>query len=86
MKIITVKVPEELYEKMRKHKEINWSEIIRNAIREELEKVENTSTGSEIIDKLRQLGINENDISIESPQGEEEFQKELKRKSTIQTL
>ncbi|QXJ31437.1 ribbon-helix-helix domain-containing protein [Saccharolobus shibatae] len=37
---ITVKVPEELYEKMRKHKEINWSEAIRNAIMEGLEKVE----------------------------------------------
>ncbi|BBG24993.1 hypothetical protein IC006_2327 [Sulfuracidifex tepidarius] len=33
MRIITVKVPEDLYEKMRKHKEINWSEIIRNAIK-----------------------------------------------------
>ena len=29
MQVITVKVPDELYEKMKAHKEINWSEVIR---------------------------------------------------------
>lgn len=84
MKTITVKVPDELYNRMRRHKEINWSEIIRNAIKAELDKIENVSTGSEIIERLKKLGVEEKDIIVEPPQGEEEFQKELKRKSMIQ--
>ncbi|BAB66347.1 MULTISPECIES: hypothetical protein [Sulfurisphaera] len=84
MKTITVKVPDELYNRMRRHKEINWSEIIRNAIKAELDKIENVSTGSEIIERLKKLGVEEKDLIVEPPQGEEEFQKELKRKSMIQ--
>ncbi|MDT7862355.1 MAG: hypothetical protein RRA45_09100 [Saccharolobus sp.] len=83
MKTITIKVPDELYNRMRRHKEINWNEIIRNAIKAELDKIENVSTGSEIVERLKKLGIEEKDIVAEPPQGEKEFQKELKRKSTI---
>lgn len=53
MKTITIKVPDELYNRMRRHKEINWNEIIRNAIKAELDKIENVSTGSEIVERLK---------------------------------
>ncbi|AWR98360.1 hypothetical protein [Metallosphaera hakonensis] len=83
MRTITVRIPEELYRRMRDHKEMNWSELIRNAIRAELDRIENVSTGVEIVENLKKLGVNERDIGLEPPQGEEEFQRELKRKSTI---
>ena len=85
MRTITVRVPDELYKRMKMHKEINWSEVIRNAIRAELERVESVSTGAEIVERLKRIGVDEREIVEEPPQGEEEFQKELKKKSTILT-
>ena len=70
---------------MKMHKEINWSEVIRDAIRAELERIESVSTGAEIIERLKMMGVDEREIIEEPPQGEEEFQKELKKKSTILT-
>lgn len=37
MPIITVKISEELRRKMREMRHINWSEVIRNAIKERIE-------------------------------------------------
>ena len=85
MRTITVRVPDELYKRMKMHKEINWSEVVRNAIRAELERVESVSTGAEIVERLKRMGVDEREIVEEPPQGEEEFQKELKKKSTILT-
>jgi len=51
----------------------------------ELNKIENITTGDKLIERLKRLGIEEKDINIEPPQGEEEFQRELRKKSTIQT-
>ena len=85
MRTITVRVPDELYKRMKMHKEINWSEVIRDAIRAELERIESVSTGAEIMERLKRMGVDEREIIEEPPQGEEEFQKELKRKSTILT-
>ena len=85
MRTITVRVPDELYKRMKMHKEINWSEVIRDAIRAELERIESVSTGAEIMERLKRMGVDEREIVEEPPQGEEEFQKELKRKSTILT-
>jgi|ECHhosMinimDraft_1075155.scaffolds.fasta_scaffold04661_3 Arc/MetJ-type ribon-helix-helix transcriptional regulator len=39
MPMITVRVDQELKTKMEEHPEVNWSEVIRKAIRDELEKV-----------------------------------------------
>ena len=85
MRTITVRVPDELYKRMKMHKEINWSEVIRDAIRAELERIESVSTGAEIMERLKRMGVDEREIVEEPPQGEEEFQKELKRKSTTLT-
>nr|MDO8063512.1 hypothetical protein [Candidatus Freyrarchaeum guaymaensis] len=37
---ITLSVPKELYERMKKHREIRWSEVVRRAIVEYLERLE----------------------------------------------
>ncbi len=37
---ITLSIPDELREKMKKYKEIKWSEIVRKAIINELKKLE----------------------------------------------
>ncbi len=37
---ITLSIPDELREKMKKYKEIKWSEIVRKAIVNELKKLE----------------------------------------------
>lgn len=37
---ITVSVPEEVYQKMKKYSEIRWSEVVRKALREYMERLE----------------------------------------------
>ncbi|KYH39483.1 MAG: hypothetical protein AYL32_016010 [Candidatus Bathyarchaeota archaeon B26-2] len=52
MATITVRVPEELRRKMKKFRHINWSEVIRRAIAEELKR-ERMREASQTIDRLR---------------------------------
>ena len=49
---ITLSIPDELYEEMKKHKEIKWSEIARRGIIEELEKKKGIVKGSDFLKKL----------------------------------
>jgi predicted CopG family antitoxin len=85
MQIITVKVPDELYEKMKRHREINWSEVIRQAIEKKINELENVKSGDELLHELERLGIRVEDIVVEPPQGEYKFQEELRKRSTIRT-
>ena len=85
MQVITVKVPDELYEKMKAHKEINWSEVIRQAIEKKINELENVKSGEDLIRELERLGIRIEEVSIEPLQGERKFQEELKRKSMTRT-
>ncbi|MFP3346638.1 MAG: hypothetical protein RXR17_04265 [Sulfolobaceae archaeon] len=85
MQVITVKVPDELYEKMKAHKEINWSEVIRQAIEKKINELENVKSGEDLIRELERLGIRIDEVSIEPPQGERKFQEELRRKSMTRT-
>lgn len=60
---MTIAIPEDLHEKMRKHNEIKWSEIARRAIREyveELERLEKLAVDS----KLKEKDIDEMDHKI----------------------
>ena len=60
---MTIAIPGDLHEKMRKHNEIKWSEIARRAIREyveELEKLEKLTADS----KLEEDDIGELDHKI----------------------
>ncbi|QGR19059.1 hypothetical protein [Stygiolobus azoricus] len=85
MQVITVKVPDELYEKMKAHKEINWSEVIRQAIEKKINELENVRNGEDLIRELERLGIRVEEILAEPPQGERKFQEELRRKSMTRT-
>ncbi|MEK6949484.1 MAG: hypothetical protein AABX34_04630 [Nanoarchaeota archaeon] len=42
---VTLSIPEELHEKMKKHSEIRWSEVVRKSISEKIEDLE-------VMDKL----------------------------------
>jgi len=49
---ITLSIPDDLYEEMKKHKEIKWSEIARRGIREELDRKKGIVKGSDILKRL----------------------------------
>ncbi|NJE26416.1 hypothetical protein E3E22_07255 [Thermococcus sp. MV5] len=53
---ITLSIPPEIYEKMKKHKEVRWSEVARKAIIEYLEKLEKGGLEVSSKDILRMLG------------------------------
>ena len=53
---ITLSIPPEIYEKMKKHKEVKWSEVARKAIIEYLEKLEKGGLEISSEDLLRMLG------------------------------
>ncbi len=88
---ITLSLPHEVHDKMRMHKEIRWSEVVRKAINDYVEKLE--EKGSDITTKklLEELGDDFkkklSELSFET--AEKEYKKmraaEWKRVSTIQT-
>ncbi len=87
---ITVSVPEELYEKMRRFSEVKWSEIVRRALVEyvmRLEVVERGVVSSEDLARmLKESGFDVDSISLEKAIDYYEKARELewKRLSTIQ--
>ena len=56
MSIITIRIPRELREKMKKYEEVNWSEVVRKALEEEIriqERIEATNKIDEIRRKVK---------------------------------
>jgi hypothetical protein len=49
---ITLSIPNYLYDEMKKHKEINWSEIARKSIEEKLSDLKDITEGKELVKKL----------------------------------
>ena len=49
---ITLSIPKEIYERMKKHPEIKWSEAARIGINLQLQKVENMISGKELVKRL----------------------------------
>ncbi len=49
---ITLSIPEDLLERMRRHPEIKWSEVARRAIRRYLMELEDEVSGEEILEEL----------------------------------
>ena len=88
---ITLSIPNEVHFKMKMHKEIRWSEVVRRAITEFMEKLE--EKGSEMTTKeLREeLGedFRKNLSELSFDKAEKEYKKmrdaEWKRVSSIQT-
>jgi len=82
----TVRVPRKLYERMKRHSEVNWSEVVRRAIEEYLEKLEGSepSVPSErVIEELLKMGVSPSSLRPLSPEEEEKLYRELREKTWI---
>jgi len=73
---ITVRIPKELKERMKRHPEVKWSEVIRRAIEDYLNRLEEKLTESSF-EFLSRLGLKNEDVAFEPPQGEMEFQRQM---------
>ncbi len=49
---ITLSIPNELYEEIKKHKEIKWSEAAREGIKHRLSEMEGVVSGKELLKRL----------------------------------
>ncbi|QGA80194.1 hypothetical protein [Candidatus Nanohalobium constans] len=60
MSKVSVRVPDDLKKSMEEHRQINWSEIAREAFREEIKKLEladSIASGSELTeDDVQEIG------------------------------
>ena len=89
-KNVTFSFSEELYNKMKKHKEVNWSAVVRNAVEEyinRLERDEKSITSEDLLKELEHMGFDVREVTLDEAI---EFynkmrEKEWKRTSTIQT-
>jgi Arc/MetJ-type ribon-helix-helix transcriptional regulator len=78
----TVRLPKELAEKMKRCREINWSEVMRTAIEEYLRKLEELRTeesSSEILERLRKLGVSREDLQLMSLEVEKKLHETLEK-------
>lgn len=87
---VTFSFPEDLYKKMKMHKEVNWSAVVRKAVSEYLKKIElgeNTLSMKELHEQLKKLGFKIEEISLEEAieYYEKMRDKEWKRTSMTQT-
>ncbi len=88
---ITLSIPNEVHVKMKIHKEIRWSEVVRRAITEYMEKLEEKGSETTTKDMLEELGDDFkkslNELSFEK--ASKEYKKmrdaEWKRVSMIRT-
>jgi len=85
---MTISIPDELYKRMKSHPEIRWSEIVRKAIVEYLERLkpEEVLEVHDLLDVIRETGIDIDSIPIEKAAEHYERMRELewKRSSTTQ--
>ncbi len=85
---ITLSIPEEIRKRMKKYPEIKWSEVVRRAIVEYLDRL----AGSETVDiehyarLAEKLGVNLETISIEEAESHYKRSREMEweRHSTTQ--
>ncbi len=79
----TVRIPKELLAKMRKYKEINWSEVVRRSIEKyimELEEAKTVETPYEVLERLKEIGVREEDIIEYTSAVEEKYYKDMVKK------
>ena len=85
-KNVTFSFPEELYNKMKKHKEVNWSAVVRNAVKEYLNKLElekKSITSEDLLMELRDLGFDIREISFDEAV---EFYKKMREEEWKRTF
>ena len=79
----TVRLPRELAERMRRHREVNWSEVVRRAIEEYLEALEGgrrVEPASELLRVLAGRGVGAGDLEPLAPGDEERMYAEMVRR------
>jgi len=85
---MTISIPDELYKRMKTHPEIRWSEIVRKAIAEYLEKLmpEEKVEAHDLLGVIRETGIDIDSIPLEkaAEHYEKMREREWKRPSMTQ--
>ncbi len=79
----TVRIPRRLAEKMKRHSEINWSEVVRKSIEEYLERLEEAKTrvsAAEVLEELREMGLDEELLEPLGPDREKKLYEEMVKK------
>jgi len=80
----TVRIPRKLYERMKQHSEVNWSEVVRQAIEEYLEKLEEAKSmvsSEKLVEELLKMGLSLSKLKPLSSEEEEKLYKELREKT-----
>jgi len=87
---MTISIPKVLYEKMKRHSEVKWSEVVRRALTEYMGRLEvmerGVASSEELAELLRESKLDVSSISLEKAIEHYEKVRELewKRSSTIQ--
>ena len=79
----TVRIPKRLAEKMKRHSEINWSEVVRKSIEEYLERLEEAKTrvsAAELLEELGKMGLDEEQLEPLGPDRERKLYEEMVKK------
>ena len=88
---MTISIPTELCEKMKKHAEVKWSEVVRKSIADYINKMEIAKGGvvpsSTLLAMLKDSNIELSNIPLEKATEQYEKSRDLERKrlSTTQT-
>lgn len=80
----TVRIPRQLYERMKEHREVNWSEVIRNAIEEHLRRLEETETSipsERLVEELLKMGLKPDMLEPLSPEDEKRLYRDLRERT-----
>jgi len=80
----TVRIPRKLYERMKQHSEVNWSEVVRRAIEEylgRLEEAKSMVSSEKLVEELLEMGLSLSRLKPLSSEEEERLYKELREKT-----
>jgi predicted DNA-binding protein len=80
----TVRISRELYEKMKRFREINWSEVVRKAIEEYIERLEEGEKAvlaKKVVEELVRMGVDVEKLKPLSPEEEDKLYKELRERT-----
>jgi hypothetical protein len=84
----TVRLPRKLYERVKKHREINWSIVVRRSIEEYLGGIEGSiveESSEGILEDLLKRGVTLEDLKPLSPEEEEKLYRELRDRTWERT-
>ncbi len=79
----TARTPRRLAEKMKRHSETNWSKVARKNIEEYLERLEEAKTrvtAAELLEELREMGLDEEQLEPLGPDRERKLYEEMVKK------